>query len=103
MTDADRERFEGYGLVILTTAVLAVIVSAPAGAICINSLGMILLPYDGDDPEVLAAIAKEKAEAEEAAGGGTEAEKEGVEMQAVEKEGAEQGEQAEAAKPSKVE
>ena len=54
MTDEDREDFNRYGLIILTTAVLAVILSAPAGAILINSLGMLFLPYDGDDPEILA-------------------------------------------------
>ena len=53
MTDEERDRFNEYGLIILTTAVLAVIFSAPAGAVLINSLGMILLPYDGNDPEIL--------------------------------------------------
>jgi len=48
MTEEHRQEFNEYGLIILTTAVLAVIISAPAGAILINSLGMILLTYDGD-------------------------------------------------------
>jgi len=34
--------------VVLTTAVFAVILSAPAGAILVNSLGKKLLTYDGD-------------------------------------------------------
>jgi len=32
----------------LTTAVFAVLLSAPAGAILVNSLGTTLLTYDGD-------------------------------------------------------
>ena len=56
MTDKDREDFNRYGYVILTTSVLAIILSAPAGAILINTLGKIFLTYDGDDPEVLAQI-----------------------------------------------
>ena len=54
MSDSDREDFNRYGLVILTTSVLAIILSAPAGAILINTLGKIFLTYDGDDPEILA-------------------------------------------------
>ena len=54
MTDEDRKDFNRYGYVILTTSVLAIILSAPAGAILINTLGKIFLTYDGDDPEVLA-------------------------------------------------
>ena len=34
-------------MVVLTTAVFAVIISAPAGAILVNSLGKKLLTYDG--------------------------------------------------------
>lgn len=34
-------------MVVLTTAVFAVIISAPAGAILVNSLGTKLLTYDG--------------------------------------------------------
>ena len=54
MTASDREDFNRYGLVILTTSVLAIILSAPAGAILINTLGKLFLTYDGDDPEILA-------------------------------------------------
>ena len=49
----DKTRFERYGLVVLTTAVFAVILSAPAGAILVNSLGKKLLTYDGDDSDEL--------------------------------------------------
>ena len=37
---------------ILTTAVFAVIITAPLGAIMINTLGTKWLIYDGDDPEI---------------------------------------------------
>ena len=49
MSKEDRKRFEEYGLVILTTAVFAVIITAPLGAILVNSLGRKLLTYDGED------------------------------------------------------
>lgn len=39
---------------MLTTAVFAVIITAPLGAIMINTLGEKWLIYDGDDPELLA-------------------------------------------------
>ena len=38
---------------MLTTAVFAVIITAPLGAIMINTLGTKWLEYDGDDPELL--------------------------------------------------
>ena len=56
MTAEDRKEFDRYGYIILTTSVLAIILSAPAGAILINTLGKLFLTYDGDDPEVLAQI-----------------------------------------------
>lgn len=37
---------------MLTTAVFAVILSAPAGAILVNSLGKQLLTYDGDPKDM---------------------------------------------------
>lgn len=46
-----KKEYEKYGLTILTTAVLAIIITAPAGAILINSLGMQWLEYDGEDDE----------------------------------------------------
>lgn len=51
MKPEDEKNFTRYGLVILTTAVFAVILSAPAGAILVNSLGKKLLTYDGEDKE----------------------------------------------------
>ena len=47
MKPEDVKDFKRYGLVVLTTAVFAVILSAPAGAILVNSLGTKLLTYDG--------------------------------------------------------
>lgn len=35
-------------MVVLTTAVFAVILTAPAGAILVNSLGKQMLTFDGD-------------------------------------------------------
>ena len=48
MTPKQIEDYSRYGLVVLTTAVFTVILSAPAGAILVNSLGKKLLTYDGD-------------------------------------------------------
>lgn len=45
--------YEEYGQAMLTTAVFAVIITAPLGAIMINTLGTKWLEYDGDDPELL--------------------------------------------------
>ena len=39
---------------MLTTAVFAICITAPLGAIMINTLGTKWLDYDGDDPELLA-------------------------------------------------
>jgi len=39
---------------MLTTAVFAICITAPLGAIMINTLGTKWLEYDGDDPEILA-------------------------------------------------
>ena len=38
---------------MLTTAVFAICITAPLGAIMINTLGTKWLEYDGDDPELL--------------------------------------------------
>lgn len=46
--------YEEYGQAMLTTAVFAVVLTAPLGAIMINTLGEKWLEYDGDDPEELA-------------------------------------------------
>ena len=43
-----------YGNAMLTTAVFAIVITAPLGAIMINTLGTKWLEYDGDDPEILA-------------------------------------------------
>ena len=52
MTPKQIEDYTRYGLVVLTTAVFAVILSAPAGAILVNSLGKQLLSYDGDPKDM---------------------------------------------------
>ena len=46
--------YEVYGQAMLTTAVFAVVITAPLGAIMINTLGEKWLEYDGDDPAELA-------------------------------------------------
>ena len=46
--------YEVYGQAMLTTAVFAVVLTAPLGAIMINTLGEKWLEYDGDDPVELA-------------------------------------------------
>ena len=43
-----------FGQAMLTTAVFAVVITAPLGAIMIQTLGTKYLEYDGDDPELLA-------------------------------------------------
>jgi len=52
------KEYEEYGQAMLTTAVFAIIITAPLGAIMINTLGTKWLSYDGepeekpaDDPE----------------------------------------------------
>ena len=44
------KQWEEYGQAMLTTAVFAIIITAPLGAIMINTLGTKWLEYDGDDP-----------------------------------------------------
>jgi len=39
MSPEELKDYERYGLVVLTTAVFAVLLTAPAGAILVNSLG----------------------------------------------------------------
>lgn len=46
--------WEEFGQAMLTTAVFAIIITAPLGAIMINTLGTKWLEYDGDDPVELA-------------------------------------------------
>lgn len=46
--------YEEYGQAMLTTAVFSVLITAPLGAIMINTLGEKWLEYDGDDPALLA-------------------------------------------------
>lgn len=52
MTAQELIDYKRYGLVVLTTAVFAVLLSAPTGAILVNSLGKTLLTYDGDVDEL---------------------------------------------------
>ena len=47
-----------YGNAMLTTAVFAIVITAPLGAIMINTLGTKWLEYDGNDPELLAKHGK---------------------------------------------
>lgn len=44
------EEYEEYGQAMLTTAVFAICITAPLGAIFINTLGAKWLEYDGEDP-----------------------------------------------------
>jgi len=50
----DVPEFIQFGNAMLTTAVFAICLTAPLGAIMINTLGTKWLEYDGDDPEILA-------------------------------------------------
>lgn len=43
---------------MLTTAVFSICITAPLGAIMINTLGTKWLEYDGNDPEILAKHGK---------------------------------------------
>lgn len=52
--DKNLPEYEDYGQSMLTTAVFAIILTAPLGAIMINTLGTKWLEYDGEDPEELA-------------------------------------------------
>lgn len=69
LSDENRKLYMGYGTTILSMAVMAIVITAPTGAILINTLGEKWLSYDGDDEEQdpkqeveLAAIQKDKAE-----------------------------------------
>ena len=44
----DRFEYTEYGTIMLTVAVLAIVITAPLGAILINTLGVKWLSYDGD-------------------------------------------------------
>ena len=77
---------------MLTTAVFAVVLTAPLGAIMINTLGTKFLEYDGDDPELLAKHgfpmpdkAKDEGDPEEGAGDsageGSEGQKQGSDVE----------------------
>ena len=50
--------YEAYGNAMLTTAVFSIVITAPLGAIMINTLGTKWLEYDGNDPELLAKHGK---------------------------------------------
>ncbi len=52
--DKDLAEYVEYGNAMLTTAVFAIVITAPLGAIMINTLGTKWLEYDGNDPETLA-------------------------------------------------
>ena len=51
ISDENRVLYVKYGNILLTTAVIAIVITAPLGAILINTLGIKWLSYDGDDEE----------------------------------------------------
>lgn len=51
--DKELAEYVEYGNAMLTTAVFAIVITAPLGAIMINTLGTKWLEYDGSDPELL--------------------------------------------------
>ena len=46
-----KKEYIEYGNILLTTAVIAIILTAPLGAILINTLGVKWLSHDAEDPE----------------------------------------------------
>ena len=51
VSDADRALYIEYGNILLSTAVLAIVFTAPIGAILINTLGIKWLSHDGDEDD----------------------------------------------------
>lgn len=51
VSDSDRVEYIKYGTIILTTAVIAIVITAPLGAILINTLGIKWLSNDEIDEE----------------------------------------------------
>lgn len=51
ISEAVRKEYMQYGQVVMTCSVMAICLTAPLGAILINTLGVKWLPYDGDDGE----------------------------------------------------
>ena len=51
VSDADRALYIEYGNILLSTAVLAIVFTAPIGAILINTLGIKWLSHDGDEED----------------------------------------------------
>lgn len=49
ISEKDRAVYVEYGNILLSTAVLAIVFTAPIGAILINTLGIKWLSYDGGD------------------------------------------------------
>ena len=49
ISDEDRVKYIEYGTILLTIAVIAIVFTAPLGAILINTLGIKWLSYDGEE------------------------------------------------------
>lgn len=56
LTDAKAKKLNSvyieYGNIILTSSILAILITAPIGSILMNTLGPILLPKDGNEPDI---------------------------------------------------
>lgn len=52
ISDEDRVKYVEYGTILLTVAVIAIVFTAPLGAILINTLGVRWLSYDGEEQKV---------------------------------------------------
>lgn len=51
ISEENRALYVKYGNILLTTAVIAIVITAPLGAILINTLGIKWLSHDGEDEE----------------------------------------------------
>ena len=51
LSDEDRAKYIEHGTVLLTIAVIAIVFTAPLGAILINTLGIRWLSYDGEEEQ----------------------------------------------------
>ena len=51
LSDEVRIEYQKYGTIMLTVAVMAIVFTAPLGAILINTLGIKWLTYDGDEKD----------------------------------------------------
>lgn len=67
LSDENRAKFTEYGTILLTIAVIAIVFTAPLGAILINTLGIKWLSYDVEEEQTELSKVKplEKKETEE--------------------------------------